>query len=82
MGETGRVDRKEGGNRVGVISTHLKGVVGEMGRVDKRRGGAMGIGISQMECLGKHTFPEQCRVTQLVPFIYAFIVLFTSLLKL
>ena len=29
-------------------------------------GGQWGGGISQMECLGGHTFPEQCQVTQLV----------------
>ena len=37
-----------------------------MGEGGQEGGGQWGGGISVMECLGGHTFPEQCRVTQLV----------------
>ena len=65
--ETGRVDKKE--TAMGrEISTRLE--AGEMERVDKkergRGGGQWGGGDFTDGMLGGHTFPEQCRVTQLV----------------
>ena len=39
---------------------------GDMFEVGKGGGGAIGKDISQMECLGGDTFPEEHWVTQLV----------------
>ena len=54
------MDRKEGAMEKGGVLPK------ETGRVDRKDGGNGEGGISVMECLGGHTFPEQRRVTQLV----------------
>ena len=62
-GRWGKVDRKEGGNG------KRRGAAEGDGEGGQEGGGQWGGGISVMECLGGHTFPEQRRVTQLVFFI-------------
>ena len=61
--------QERGGQWEGGISTRLEvrwGVAEEAVRVDRKGRETMRKGISQMECLGGDTFPEQYRVTQLV----------------
>ena len=59
-GRWGKVDRKEGGNG------KRRGAAEGDGEGGHEGGDQWGGGIFVMECLGGHTFPEQCRVTQLV----------------
>ena len=56
-GEAGRVDRQEGTMRRGDFHMFGDREGGQEGR------GQWGGGISQMECLGGDTLPEQCWVT-------------------
>ena len=46
-----------------VCSSLFGGGMAGGGEEGGQEGGGNGRGISQMECLGEDTFPEQCRVT-------------------
>ena len=58
VGDTGRMDWKEGGQWGGRISTLLEGGGGGDGKGGQEGGGQWGGGISQREFLGGHTFPR------------------------